>query len=316
MTYDYAGVTVLDGSMGEELAERGFATYGGLWSASALLNHPQEVTALHAEYLNAGAQIVTTNTYSTVPSYLDKEGMGHRVKELARLAVQLARNALDDFSHSGSRRLAGCLPPLSESYRPDLVPPFHEAKPIYRDLITGMDGAVDLYIAETMSSIDEAVHVAEVLQEVSPAQSKPWFVSFTLDEAREASLHSGESVSEAIRAIKRYNPSAILFNCTTPSAILKGIKVARDVADCRVGGYPNRFKEVPEGWTLDGEQSIQRNVGLDIDAFVTWLDRFVRAGATVVGGCCGVGPSYIRAIAEYIGENRHELQEDPNSTRH
>ena len=283
--------------MGEELAERGFSTRDGLWSARALIDHPEAVTALHEEYLAAGATIITTNTYSTIPSYLDKAGLGHRMRELATSASQLARAAIEKHGRNNDKRIAGCLPPLDESYRPDRVPPAIKAIPVYRELIESMAPSVDLFLAETMSSIDEATHVADALRESPDTARREWMVSFTLDDRDGAKLRSGESVTNAVAAMSGYDPIAILFNCTTPESVLLGIEEAHKVATCPIGGYPNRFKPVPEGWTLDDEQEIIRDVGLNPDTFVDWSNRFIEAGATYLGGCCGIGPSFIRELA-------------------
>lgn len=296
-------VTLMDGSMGEELADRGFSTRDGLWSARALIDHPNEVVALHKDYLAAGAEVITTNTYSTIPSYLDKVGIGHRMGELATLAAQLARSALDESDHSGNKQVAGCLPPLDESYRPDLVPSAHESIPIYSDLIRCLASEVDLFIAETMSSIDEATHVAEALQASPDEIRRAWIVSFTLDDRDGTKLRSGETVMKAVNAMCTYEPLAILFNCTTPRSILEGIETAHQVAPCRVGGYPNRFKPVPEDWTLDDEQDIVRDADLTPGTFVEWSNRFIEAGATYLGGCCGIGPTYISALAQELNLN-------------
>lgn len=289
----------MDGSMGEELADRGFSTRDGLWSARALVDHPDAVKSLHKEYLAAGAEIITTNTYSTIPSYLEKAGMGHRVRELATLAGQLARTAIEE---SGSRkgRLAGCLPPLDESYRPDLVPPAHEAIPVYRELIDSMAPCADLFLAETMSSIDEAKHVAEALRKSLDGGRFEWMVSFTLDDRDGTKLRSGETVIEAVNAVSIHEPIAVLFNCTTPQSVLSAIESAQTIASCRVGGYPNRFKPVPEDWTLDDDQEIIRDAGLTPESFVDWSNRFIEAGATYLGGCCGIGPTYINALAQNL----------------
>lgn len=283
--------------MGEELSDRGFSTRDGLWSARALIDHPEEVTALHEEYLAAGATIITTNTYSTIPSYLDKAGLGHRMRELATSASQLARAAIEKHGRNNDERIAGCLPPLDESYRPDRVPPANKAIPVYRELIESMAQSVDLFLAETMSSIDEATHVADALSESPAAARRDWMVSFTLDDRDGTKLRSGESVTNAVTAMSVYDPIAILFNCTTPQSVLRGIEEAHKVATCRIGGYPNRFKPLPEDWTLDDEQEIIRDAGLNPDTFVDWSNRFIEAGATYLGGCCGIGPSFIRELA-------------------
>ena len=290
----------MDGSMGEELADRGFSTRDGLWSARALIDHPAEVTALHKDYLEAGAEIIATNTYSTIPSYLEKVGIGDRMGELATLAAQLARTAIDETNQSANRLLAGCLPPLDESYRPDLVPSAEESIPIYSELIRCLASEVDLFLAETMSSIDEAAHVAEALRASPDAVRREWMVSFTLDDRDGTKLRSGETVIEAVNAMSKYEPIAILFNCTTPQSILAGIEAAHQVAPCRVGGYPNRFKPVPEDWTLDDEQDIVRDAELTPETFVSWSNRFIEAGATYLGGCCGIGPTYIGALASNL----------------
>ena len=285
-------ITLMDGSMGEVLADRGFSTRDGLWSAQALLDYPDEVKELHKEYLAAGSEIITTNTYSTIPSYLEKAGMRHRVRELTAFAARLARQSIEEHGDS-SRRVAGCLPPLGESYRPDLVPPAHVAIPVYHEMVEAMDEWVDLFLAETMSSIDEAVHVAEALNTVPNRQTSDWMVAFTLDDRDGTVLRSGERVTKAIECVSEFEPIAILFNCATPESILAGITEARKATDTRIGGYPNRFRPVPENWTLDNEQEIVRNEGLDEEAFSEWSKKFVLAGASYLGGCCGIGPTHI-----------------------
>lgn len=290
--------------MGEELSDRGFSTRDGLWSARALVDHPHEVTALHTEYLAAGAELITTNTYSTIPSYLDKVGIGYRMRELATLAAQLGRTALNMSGSSDTKQLAGCLPPLDESYRPDLVPPADEAIPVYSELIDSMGSFVDVFLAETMSSIDEASHVAEAIRHSRFADME-WIVSFSLDDHDGTKLRSGEPVSEAVEAMSAYEPIAMLVNCTTPQSVLSGLECAHQVTSCRIGGYPNRFKPVPEDWTLDDDQEIIRDEGLTPEAFVGWSKRFIDAGATYLGGCCGIGPSFIRALAMDL--NRRDL---------
>ena len=116
-------VTVLDGGMGSELARRGDSTGKQLWSALALLDAPEAVSSVHDDYIEAGAEIIITNTYCTIPSYLGKSSLAHRYLELAELAGQLARQSADRAAATGRTvRVAGSLPPLDESYRADLVP--------------------------------------------------------------------------------------------------------------------------------------------------------------------------------------------------
>ena len=94
-------LTILDGGMGAELIRRGWPS-GGLWSAKALLEKPEVVRAVHQDYVSAGAQVIITNTYSTVPSYLAKENMQSRYVELTGIAARLAREVADADASQGT----------------------------------------------------------------------------------------------------------------------------------------------------------------------------------------------------------------------
>ena len=87
-------LTVLDGGMGQELIRRG-SPPGGLWSAKALIDKPESVRAVHQDYIDAGARVIITNSYSTIPSYLAKENMQSRYAELTETAAVLAREVAD-----------------------------------------------------------------------------------------------------------------------------------------------------------------------------------------------------------------------------
>src|SRR5262245_30418452 len=106
---------LLDGGTGTELLRRGYRTTLPLWSAGALLDRPDLVAAIHADYAKAGAEIVTANTFRTNVRALRKAGLEARAPELNRLAVKLARD-------SGAPFVAGSIAPLEDCYRPDLVP--------------------------------------------------------------------------------------------------------------------------------------------------------------------------------------------------
>ena len=112
-------VTLLDAGMGKDLKMRGVEIPGTIWSANALLVAPEAVLAVHRENIDAGADIITTNSYGIIRGDLAKEGIEDRYAELNRQAGALARQAVD--ASGGAVRVAGSLPPLSGSYRPDLV---------------------------------------------------------------------------------------------------------------------------------------------------------------------------------------------------
>ena len=283
---------LMDGSMGNELLARRSDLVSSLWSAQYLIDAPQLVKEIHLEYINAGADLITTNTYSTIPSYLSKKNVEDKMPELIGLAGKLAKEAADDSEKEII--VAGSLPPLEESYRPDLVIDAEEAIPIYEILIKELTPFVDIFICETMSSIKEMQHVMEALNNLD--NKKPVWISWTLKEDKKNRLRSGESIEEAFNASATVKPEAYLFNCTDPYAITEGIKVLKQLTQKPMGGYPNVFN-VPDGWTLDND--IQVSVrDLSIEKFLEFAEEWRKLGASIIGGCCGIGPRFIKAISD------------------
>ncbi len=290
-------VTMLDGGMGREIQERRPEAAQGLWSASVLLDEPDLVVEIHREYIDAGAAVITTNNYSTIPSYLRKAGMQDRYRELTRLAATLARRAVRESGRDVA--VAGSLPPLEESYRADLVPPAETARPIYQGVVEALRDHVDLFICETMSSALEANTAAGAA--LAHGQGKPVYVAWTLDETPGRGLRSGETVKEALDALSGFAVDGYLFNCTHPEAIEAGLRELKTLTAKPIGCYPNRLNKVPEGWTLDNEIVTGLRSDLPQHIYVASMLRSIEAGASLVGGCCGIGPSDIRALAERLG---------------
>jgi S-methylmethionine-dependent homocysteine/selenocysteine methylase len=291
-------LTILDGGMGDEIATRLEGAATGLWSAKALVEAPQLVVDIHREFIEAGARIIITNTYSTTPHYLGKAGLADRYAELTRLGGELARRAAHESGESV--RVAGSLPPLSESYRPDLVPPAEEGLPIYRNLVEALHDNVDMYFCETMSTAGEAVTACT--QALDYGGGKPVYVSWTLAETPGAGLRSGESVASAFAALSQMDIAGYLFNCAFPEAIEAALRELRPLTDKPLGCYPNRTSHIPGEWTLDNDIVLKNRTDVDEQYFVAMSRRCMDAGATIVGGCCSIGPSYIKALAEATSE--------------
>lgn len=287
----------MDGGMGREPIRRGAAVRSGLWSAKALIDAPWVVVEVHRDFIAAGARIITTNSYSCVPSYLGKTGEAHRYGELAALSGQLAREAADGSGKSVL--VAGSLPPLEESYRPDLVIDDSEARPIYAALARALRPHVDLFLCETMSCIRESRNAAEAALVAGSVRDLPVYVSWTLDEEPGTGLRSGEGIRDAHAALADLPIAGFLFNCTHSDAIEAGIEQIRQLTDLPTGGYPNRFN-VPKGFTLDGTNSVKERADFETGQFVRAAQRFVDRGANFVGGCCGIGPEDIAALADHL----------------
>jgi S-methylmethionine-dependent homocysteine/selenocysteine methylase len=124
------------------------------------------------------------------------------------------------------------------------------------------------------------------------------YVAWTLNEQPGTGLRSGESVAQALALIEPLNVDAYLFNCTHPEAILQALRELATLTDKPIGGYPNRFNKVDPNWTLDSDIKIGMRSDIDIEVFVQIAKQFEAAGATIIGGCCGIGPEYIAALAQ------------------
>ena len=273
----------LDGALGSILLDRANKSSSGLWSAQFLLDDPEAIKSLYEEYIGVGSDLITTNTYSTIPSYLNKEKISAKMPELIDIAGKLAKEVADRHEHV---RVAGSLPPLEESYRPDLVLTEGEALPIYKTLIEGLLPYVDIFLCETISSIQETQNVLKALDLYN--KEIPIWLSWTLKEDKKNVLRSGESIEEAFAFAEQYNPEAYLFNCTDPNAISSGLEVLRNLTDKPIGGYPNVFS-VPDGWTLDNDVETLKN-DLTNESFPIFCQAWQEKGASIFGGCCGIGP--------------------------
>lgn len=179
---------LLDGGMGRELFFRGIDISKPSWSAGALLTHPDVVQQVHMDYILAGADIITTNTYGVIREDLAKEGMDHLFDKMNTTACQLAEKARKESGRD--TLIAGALPPLFGSYRPDLVKASSTILPLYEEQAALLAPHVDLFLCETMSSIREGKTAAAACR-----FSKPVWVAWTLHESLPGCLRSGETIS-------------------------------------------------------------------------------------------------------------------------
>ena len=286
----------LDGALGSILLDRANKSSSGLWSAQFLFDDPEAIKSLYEDYIGVGSDLITTNTYSTIPSYLNKEKISAKMPELVDIAGKLAKEVADRHEHV---RVAGSLPPLEESYRPDLVLTEGEALPIYKTLIEGLLPYVDIFLCETISSIQETQNVLKALDLYN--KEIPIWLSWTLKEDKKDLLRSGESIEEAFKLAEKYNPEAYLFNCTDPNAISSGIEVLLNLTDKPIGGYPNVFS-VPDGWTLDNDVETLKN-DLTKESFSSFCKVWQVKGASIFGGCCGVGPELMAEMITTLKQN-------------
>ena len=147
-------IALLDGGVGQELYRRRRRPSAPLWSVQVMIDDPDLVETVHLEFIEAGARIITLNSYSATPHRLANAGRAEMFEAVHDAALRAAQAARD---RSGREvRIAGCLPPLTASYRPDLTPPEDVCLADYRRVVAAQAAGVDLFLCETLSTVREA----------------------------------------------------------------------------------------------------------------------------------------------------------------
>ena len=289
-------ITILDGGMGQELLKRGVAGTEALWAANALINNPQVVQEIHEDYIQAGADVITTNTYSTTQARFERFNLMDRFVELNELACQLAQQARTKLARPDVR-IAGSLPPYYGSYRPDRARSFEELLPLYEKQAKILAPHIDLFLCETMSTAAEALAAATAAANTG----KPVWVAWTLEDEGADHLRSGETIEQAADALSHLNIDAFLANCCAPESITAAMPKLSTIGAQPAGGYANGFVAIPSDWVIDQSvDGLGSRTDLDPAAYADHAAKWITAGATIIGGCCEVGPEHIVRLREMV----------------
>jgi S-methylmethionine-dependent homocysteine/selenocysteine methylase len=287
-------VTLLDGGMGQELLRRSERAITRMWSADIMFNEPAIVTELHRDFILSGASVITLNNYSATPHRLARENELDKLKPLHTLAMQAAADAIEQAQREGIR-VAGCLPPLVASYKPEITLTYAESLSSYRELVELQSPGCDLFICETMASISEATAACTAALE----SGKPVWVALTVSDTNFGKLRSGEAVSEAVAILEALGADAILFNCSQPEAI-NGAWPQIENSTLPIGAYANGFVSIAALHPGGTVEVLETREDLDPEQYANYVMQWVNNGATIVGGCCEIGPRHIKAIYERL----------------
>lgn len=278
---------LLDGATGTELERRGVPSELPLWSGHALLTRPEEVEAIHREYVASGAEILTANTFRTQRRALAKAGVGERAEELTRTAVDLARRAADTAEPHRTVWVAGSIAPLEDCYHPELVPNDAALAREHAEHVRHLTASgVDLLLVETMNCAREARAALRAARAAGP----PVWVSFLADAS--GRLPSGEPLVEVGGEAVELGAEAVLVNCLAASEVEPCLHELRRLG-APFGVYANLGAPTNDtGRTRSEEYSPE--------AFAELALRWRALGARVLGGCCGTTPAHIAAIARRL----------------
>lgn len=283
-------IIVLDSAMGTELQARGIDISLPLWSARALAEKPDTIRQIHIDNIDAGADIITANTFRTQRRTIEKAGYKNDNKdytETARLltfsAAELAKDAVM-ITHD-EVLVAGSIAPLEDCYKPELAPDTDTlCTEHYEHAVNLTDAGVDLLLPETMNNVRE---ISAVLNQIHKT-GKEYMISMICRNNKE--LLSGELIMDAVNIIEKFSPAAILVNCIHPSLAEGVISTIKSFTGRPVGVYANI------GDPLGGKSE---KSGRDVSAaeYFDYASKWKRMGAVIIGGCCGTTPEYIRKIS-------------------
>lgn len=279
---------ILDGGLGHELIKRHGQPAHPLWSVKTMLERPELVQAVHQDFVTAGAQILTLNTYTATPTRILRDGQSGWLAEAHRLAIQAAQAAC-----GAGTQIAGCLPPLVASYRADLALPFEQALAEYREMVELQQSGVDLFLAETLPSFSEA----QAALTAGLESGKPVWVSLVPSETQAGFLRGGEALKPVAAALYEQGADAVLLNCASPEAIDASLPSIAGLGG-RFGAYGNAFVSVDAlapGGTVD---VLSERGDITPHTYLGYAQRWDSFGASILGGCCGISVDHIAQLAQ------------------
>ena len=322
---------ILDGSVGLYMIHCGVPKSTSIWSAAALVDpkYHSNVIKAHKDYLEVGSTIITTNNYACIPGYLCQEGIENQLESLTSLSVSLAHEAREEFIAENKDKsdkydinniqIAGCIPPLMESYRPDLKLSEQLSIKYYSNIVKALTAnkGIDIFLLETMGCLDEALYGlrAIVSNPINKLKQPEIFISFSLNDT--GNLRSEEDINYVIKELQEWmkycNISILSMNCCTPESITKCFDKINNKSlnilekhNVFLGCYPNGTCEISSNWTLkDGGYNPQRtdippNI-LYNNFYKLWIQKYYKKKRLrLLGGCCNIEVDSIKYLVDNI----------------
>ncbi|MCL6627570.1 MAG: homocysteine S-methyltransferase family protein, partial [Alicyclobacillus shizuokensis] len=292
-------ILILDGAMGtmiqqQNLTEDDFGgkEYDGC-NEYLTLTRPDVILSIHRQYLEAGADIIETNTFGGTPLVLGEYGLAERAREINRRAAELARQAADEYSTPQQPRfVAGSMGPTTKSLSVTGGVTFDELIGHYQEQAIGLiEGGVDVLLLETSQDLLNVKAASLGIEHAFATTGKrlPIMVSGTIEPM--GTTLAGQTIDALYLAVEHLRPISVGLNCATgPEFMRDHVRVLASLATCGVSCYPNAGLPDEDGHYHETPAS-----------FATKLADFVDQGwLNIVGGCCGTTPEHIRAVRQVV----------------
>ena len=287
---DQGRVVILDGGIGAELEKSGADMDKDLWCGKCSVDNPELVRKVHERYIDAGADVITTNTYGTTPISMKQYGYDNLIEKYNQKSVRLAKEAAKNKNIA----VAGSVSTFGSFYRLGLkamIPGFKEQIKILSE------EGVDLIILEAMSS---QADIVETIIECSSNISLPVWLSISCvmedkkvmlgyNDTVDTDTHIYESLEVAIKNFTKLHKGPILIAHSDINVTGHAVKTAKNNFDGVLGAYPNRgYYEKPHWKFVDN---------MSPEDYLNEAKSWVKNGVQIIGGCCGVGVEEIKAIS-------------------
>ena len=281
-------IELMDGAMGSELIQRGLHLPKYIWSAQANIEAQEIVYQIHKEYIDAGANYITTNTFRSTPRSYQKIGLNQEdATQTAEISLKNAVFQAKKVSDNKCKVL-GSIAPLEDCYRPNLFPGVNVAKEEFMQIGKWLvESKVDILLLETMNSI---VETKACLDSISSYDIPIW-VSFVLKGDKH--ILSGEKLADAIKLLNNYNVDTLFINCNPLNRTTNALSTISTMWNKRWGIYPNLGL---------GEPSPDGNI-VEIhsdEEFLSTCKQAIKLGANIIGGCCGSSPKHIKLLSDKV----------------
>jgi len=294
-------IRILDGGMGQELLNKGLKPKGTLWSAHALIDQDchQMVIDTHLDFINAGAEVIVTTTFTARRNRLIQNDCEKYFEKINIKAVELAQKARDISKKEVL--IAGGLPNQKQTYSADLGKDLDLIEKNFYDQAKLLKHGIDFFYLDVMSSGLEC----EIALKVIETFNLPVLVGIHLRD--NGLLPSGEKINDLVKKYKNNNWLGVIMACISPKAYEV---VAKDLQqlDISYGFKLNAFKKIPEDYTVASKDQwgdagnpttvLGKNTDLNESKFYEYVKKFMKNGATILGGCCEIRPSHIKEISK------------------
>jgi S-methylmethionine-dependent homocysteine/selenocysteine methylase len=300
-------VLLVDGGTGSELRRRGFALDARAWSAPAALTDFELLRSIQSDYIAAGADVITTNTFGATRFVLEAAGLGERTEEVVRRSAAAAREARDasgrDVAIAGS---ISCLPPGGD---PRAYPEARSEMAAYREIAEQLAAeGVDLIALEMLEDTEHAARACEAARHTG----LPVWLGVSCRLSDDGSLVAFDfpetPLARVLDALLRFAPDAVNVMHSPPGAVAPSLRAIRARSRSVIGAYPELEngiagfipapKESGHGSTRGTDRG--KRATLSPAELAALASYWIGAGARIVGGCCGATPSHVRALRAAI----------------